>query len=100
MNADGSGQTRLTDNPASDSGPVWSPQAIAEPTPTPEPATPAPEPVGPTPEPVEPTPTPIAAMGDGDGAPVGAIVGGVVGGMLLLAVGGGVGFWFLRIRKT
>ena len=38
--------------------------------------------------------------GDGDGAPVGAIAGGVLGGVLLLAVGGGAGYWCLRIRKT
>ena len=28
MNADGSGQTRLTDNPASDGSPSWSPQSV------------------------------------------------------------------------
>ena len=28
MNADGSGQTRLTDNPAADGSPSWSPQSV------------------------------------------------------------------------
>ncbi len=61
MNADGSGQTNLTNNPANDSDPAWS-QGAAVPTPT--------APADPTDEPAEPGPSAtsqIAFTSDRDG---------------------------------
>ena len=44
------------------------------------------------------SPTPTSPTSDGDGVSIGVIVG-VIGGVLVLAVGGGIGYWYVRIRK-